>query len=81
MLIVIPDAAGVLKDRASQAYNEDGQKIDEQGNLIPDFAEADDRHQGGYIVVDGRAIQLDDYNTHDMFYASHSSYSTHQAHP
>jgi len=29
MLIVIPDVAGVLRFRAGQAYNEDGQKIDE----------------------------------------------------
>jgi len=28
MLIVVPDAVGVLRDRAGQAYNEEGQKID-----------------------------------------------------
>jgi len=90
MLIVIPDAARVLRDRAGQAYNEYGQKIDEQGNLLPNFVEGVDRYhqgvaryQGGYraaAVVDGRAIQLDDYNMPDMFFASHSSYYTHQAH-
>ena len=90
MLIVIPDAARVLRDRAGQAYNEYGQKIDEQGNLLPNFVEGVDRYhqgvaryQGGYraaAVVDGCAIQLDDYNRPDMFSASHFSYYTHQAH-
>jgi len=29
MLIVIPVSVGVLRERAGQAYNEDGRKIDE----------------------------------------------------
>ena len=47
MLIVVPDVVGVLRDRAGQGYNEDGQKIDEQENLIPDFAEGDNQHHLG----------------------------------
>ncbi|AAF24527.1 F7F22.13 [Arabidopsis thaliana] len=30
MLIVIPVSVGVLRERAGQAYNEDGRKIDEE---------------------------------------------------
>jgi len=47
MLIVVPDVVGVLRDRAGQGYNEDGQKIDEQENLIPDFAEGDNQNHLG----------------------------------
>ena len=59
--------------------------------MIPDIAEGDDRHhqgvarhQVGYraaAVANERYIQLANYNKPDLFYANHSSYSTHQAHP
>ncbi|OAP19085.1 hypothetical protein AXX17_AT1G38610 [Arabidopsis thaliana] len=58
--------------------------------MIPDIVEGDDRHhqgvarhQVGYraaAIADERYIQLADYNKPDLFYANHSSYSTHQAH-
>jgi len=43
--IIRPDAAGVLQDKYGQAYNDEGHKIDEQGNLIPEIAEGVDQHQ------------------------------------
>ncbi|CAE5959423.1 unnamed protein product [Arabidopsis arenosa] len=74
MLILRPDVAGVLRDRSGQAYNEDGQRIDEHGNVIPEIAHRVDRHQLGvarhHVVnrADGRQMTLGDYNSPGLFY-------------
>ncbi|CAL9217443.1 unnamed protein product, partial [Arabidopsis halleri] len=79
MLVVIPDAAGVLRDRSGQAYNEEGQKIDEQGNVIPEIVQGVDRHQLGVARhhgvnrADGRQMTLGDYNKPGLFYENLSA--------
>jgi len=72
MLIVIPDAAQVLRDRAGQAYNKEGQKIDEQGNLIPEIFDGVARHHEE-IRVDSCWMTLGDYNRPDLFYSNRSA--------
>ncbi|KAG7543362.1 Reverse transcriptase domain [Arabidopsis thaliana x Arabidopsis arenosa] len=74
MLILRPDAAGVLRDRDGQAYNEDGQRIAEHGYMIPEIAQGVDRHQLGVDLhhgvnrADGRQMTLGDYNCPGLFY-------------
>ncbi|CAE6199463.1 unnamed protein product [Arabidopsis arenosa] len=74
MLILRPDAAGVLRDRDGQAYNEDGQRIAEHGYMIPEIARGVDRHQLGVTRhhgvnrADGRQMTLGDYNSPGLFY-------------
>ncbi|KAG7567854.1 hypothetical protein ISN45_Aa04g006930 [Arabidopsis thaliana x Arabidopsis arenosa] len=74
MLILRPDAAGVLRDRDGQAYNEDGQRIAEHGYVIPEIAQGVDPHQLGVARhhgvnrADGRQMTLGDYNSPDLFF-------------
>ncbi|KAG7578888.1 hypothetical protein ISN45_Aa03g030530 [Arabidopsis thaliana x Arabidopsis arenosa] len=67
MLILRPDAVGVLRDRDGQAYNEDGQRIAEPGNVIPEIAQGVDRHHGVNRAY-GCQMTLGDYNSPDLFY-------------
>ncbi|CAL9213217.1 unnamed protein product [Arabidopsis halleri] len=74
MLVVIPDAAGVLRDRSGQAYNKDGKRIAAHGYVIPEIAQGVDRHQLGVARhhgvnrADGRQMTLGDYNRPGLFY-------------
>ncbi|CAL9238720.1 unnamed protein product [Arabidopsis halleri] len=79
MLVVIPDAAGVLRDRDGQAYNKEGQRIDEHRNVIPEIAQGVDRHQLGVARhhgenrAYGRPMTLGDYNMPGLFYENRSA--------
>ena len=78
-LIIRPDVAWVLRDRDGHAYNEEGQQIDEQGNLLPEIAKSINRHNLGVarhqenIRADGRRMTLGDSNRPDLFYSNRST--------
>ncbi|CAE6126025.1 unnamed protein product [Arabidopsis arenosa] len=69
------DEEGLLRDDDGQAYNEAGQRLDDQGIVIPEDLIVDDPNILNLAAPQkrNRPMTLGDYNRPDLFYANHSA--------